>query len=202
MPSGSSPSPNKLSSLNSPNSSPSNTSNGDQINKWGLKGLLNVIRMTDPSLNMLALGTDLTTLGLNLNSSEVLYATFAHPCHDMPTRREPDYVLPYCYYMHPPALKTSHLSKFQLETLFYIFYNMPRDTLQVYAAKELQNRGWKYHEKLKLWFIRDTGDLGDGEAAEQWIYFDINSLEKRIFNESSFPKVQLQFMSEEELQYL
>src|SRR6185437_4769396 len=50
---------------------------------------------------------------------------------------EPDYVLPYCYYMQPPALKTSHLAKFKPETRFYIFYNMPKDTLQVYAAKEL-----------------------------------------------------------------
>ncbi len=131
-------------------------------------GLLNVIRMTDPDLNTLSLGTDLTALGLNLNSSEyvvllfhracsvfgaecreqglsfslspvcrVLYATFAYPCAETPTKRDPEYVLPYCYYMQPPALKTSHLAKFQLETLFYIFYSMPKDTLQVYAAKEL-----------------------------------------------------------------
>jgi len=38
--------------------------------RWGLLGLLSVIRMTDPDLNILALGTDLTTLGLNLNSPE------------------------------------------------------------------------------------------------------------------------------------
>eukprot|EP00463_Aulacantha_scolymantha_P005988 TRINITY_DN7499_c0_g1_i1.p1 TRINITY_DN7499_c0_g1~~TRINITY_DN7499_c0_g1_i1.p1 ORF type:complete len:112 (-),score=3.67 TRINITY_DN7499_c0_g1_i1:70-405(-) len=100
--------------------------------------------MTDPDLTMLALGTDLATLGLNIYDPELLYPTFAHPCHDFPTRSEPDYVLPYCYYMRPPALKTSHLSKFQLDTLFCIFYNMPKDTLQVYAAKELQNRDWKY----------------------------------------------------------
>ena len=40
-----------------------------------------------------------------------------------------------CYYMQPPPLKTSHLSKFQLETLFYIFYAMPRDVLQVRLAR-------------------------------------------------------------------
>jgi CCR4-NOT transcription complex subunit 2 len=38
--------------------------------RFGLLGLLSVIRMTDPDVNILALGTDLTTLGLNLNSSE------------------------------------------------------------------------------------------------------------------------------------
>ncbi len=35
--------------------------------------------MTDPDLNTLALGSDLTTLGLNLNAAESLYTTFASP---------------------------------------------------------------------------------------------------------------------------
>lgn len=39
--------------------------------KYGLLGLLGVIRMTDPDLNMLALGSDLTTVGLNLDSADV-----------------------------------------------------------------------------------------------------------------------------------
>jgi CCR4-NOT transcription complex subunit 2 len=38
--------------------------------RFGLMGLLNVIRMTDQDLNTLALGFDLTTLGLNLNATE------------------------------------------------------------------------------------------------------------------------------------
>ena len=110
---------------------------GSDADGFGLLGLLSVIRMTDPDLNILALGTDLTTLGLNLNSSECLYATFASPWADGPSTTEPQYTLPLCYYMQPPALKTSHLSKFQLETLFYIFYAMPKDILQAYSAQEL-----------------------------------------------------------------
>jgi CCR4-NOT transcription complex subunit 2 len=62
--------------------------------------------------------------------------------------------------MQPPALKTSHFGKFQLETLFYIFYNMPRDTLQAYAATELYNREWRYHKDLKLWFTRSSSQPG------------------------------------------
>ncbi|XLR07332.1 hypothetical protein S83_035270, partial [Arachis hypogaea] len=42
---------------------------------FGLLGLLSVIRMSDPDLTSLALGIDLTTLGLNLNSSENLHKT-------------------------------------------------------------------------------------------------------------------------------
>ncbi|XP_020964667.1 probable NOT transcription complex subunit VIP2 [Arachis ipaensis] len=46
---------------------------------FGLLGLLSVIRMSDPDLTSLALGIDLTTLGLNLNSSENLHKTFGSP---------------------------------------------------------------------------------------------------------------------------
>ena len=148
-------------------------------------GLLSVIRMTDPDLNTLALGTDLTTLGLNLNSSEPLYSTFASPWADAPALRDPAFSLPQCYYMQPPALKTGHFSKFQLETLFYIFYNMPRDTLQAYAATELYNRDWRYHKDLKLWFTRASRQGADGAAGgakSAYIYFDIQEWKKKMFH--------------------
>merc|ERR1712038_943358 len=61
--------------------------------KYGLLGILKVIRMTDPDLNTLALGMDLTTLGLNLNSPECLYATFASPWSDTPARKDPEFCL-------------------------------------------------------------------------------------------------------------
>ena len=38
--------------------------------RWGLLGLLGVIRMTDADLNTLALGCDLTALGLDLNANK------------------------------------------------------------------------------------------------------------------------------------
>lgn len=62
-----------------------------QPDRFGLLGLLSVIRMTDPDLTTLALGTDLTTLGLHLNSSDNVYKTFAHPWADNPLRPEPDF---------------------------------------------------------------------------------------------------------------
>jgi CCR4-NOT transcription complex subunit 2 len=95
--------------------------------------------------------------------------------------------LPMCYYMQPPALKTGHLSKFQLETLFYIFYALPKDVLQAYAAQELYTREWRYHVESKLWFKRatpsETGMVsGNGlSSAGQFIYFDINTWERRMY---------------------
>lgn len=58
---------------------------------YGLLGLLSVIRMTDADRNRLALGSDLTLLGLNLNSSDNLYSTFGGPFSDKPATREPHY---------------------------------------------------------------------------------------------------------------
>lgn len=144
---------------------------------YGLLGLLKIIRLSDADRNALAVGSDLTSLGLNLNSSENLYSTFASPWSESPASREPQYQLPMCYYMQPPALKTGHLSKFQLETLFYIFYALPKDVLQAYAAQELYSREWKFHVELKLWFKRASPAEGG-----QFVYFDINSWERRLFN--------------------
>ena len=47
----------------------SNSSEDNPDTKYGLVGMLNVIRPTDADRN-LAVGCDLTSLGLNLNSSE------------------------------------------------------------------------------------------------------------------------------------
>eukprot|EP01060_Flectonema_neradi_P004169 TRINITY_DN12734_c0_g2_i2.p1 TRINITY_DN12734_c0_g2~~TRINITY_DN12734_c0_g2_i2.p1 ORF type:complete len:127 (+),score=27.20 TRINITY_DN12734_c0_g2_i2:409-789(+) len=46
--------------------------------------------------------------------------------------------------------------RFHLETLFYIFYSMPRDVLQLAAAQELYNREWRFHKTHKLWFMREA----------------------------------------------
>jgi hypothetical protein len=61
--------------LMEPKGSPSidtlrNKSATGTVDRYGLLGLLNVIRMTDQDLNTLALGSDLGSLGLNLNSQE------------------------------------------------------------------------------------------------------------------------------------
>jgi len=143
--------------------------------KYGLLGLLNVIRMTDPDLNTLALGSDLTSLGLNLNSPDCLHSTFASPWSDRPTKCRPSFTLPPCYYMKPLDINLGHIKKFQLETLFYIFYGMPRDALQAHAADELYQRNWRFHKESKLWFIQNRGNSGE------YVYFDFNTWGQQMF---------------------
>lgn len=75
---------------------------------FGLLGLLSVIRMSDPDLTSLALGIDLTTLGLNLNSTENLHKTFGSPWSDEPAKGDPEFSVPLCYYSkQPPPLHVS-----------------------------------------------------------------------------------------------
>jgi len=74
------------------------------------------------------------------------------------------------------SLKPSYFEKFHLETLFYIFYYMPRDALQNYAADELNKRKWKYHIDLALWFEYDTQseDKNDKNTNDNLFYFNPN----------------------------
>ena len=72
---------------NAPGASGGSALKGD----YGLLGLLKIIRLSDADRNALAVGSDLTSLGLNLNSSENLYSTFASPWSENPSSKEPQY---------------------------------------------------------------------------------------------------------------
>ncbi|KAB5542064.1 hypothetical protein PHYPO_G00087150 [Pangasianodon hypophthalmus] len=65
-----------------------NIPSGMVTDQFGMIGLLTFIRAaeTDPGMVHLALGSDLTTLGLNLNSPENLYPKFASPWASTPCR--------------------------------------------------------------------------------------------------------------------
>ena len=68
--------------------------------QFGMIGLLTFIRAaeTDPNLTGLALGADLTTLGLNLNSEVNLYPTFGGPWAETPCRpQDIDFHVPFEY---------------------------------------------------------------------------------------------------------
>ena len=109
--------------------------------------------------------------------------------------------------MQPPALKTSHLSKFTVETLMYIFYMMPRDTLQVYAAKELYAREWRYHKDIKLWLTRSRRQQPQSTSstqqqqqqdADEYVFFDVAQWETRLFRDTHILQPH-KFLGEEEL---
>jgi CCR4-NOT transcription complex subunit 2 len=161
----------------------------ETLGQFGLLGLLRVIRMTEADLNMLALGVDLTKLGLNLNSPDYLSQSFGSPWSDTPMReQDPEYWLPSSYYVHPTSIKNAHLGRFTVDTVFYLFHNVPGDLLQTYAATELCLRGWRYHVDLQLWFRtvpeETTRPAGDAARQPQWIYFDPQQWQKCFYRKS------------------
>lgn len=152
--------------------------------KYSLLGLLSVIRMADPDRNQLALGTDLTTLGLNLNAPDSLYKSFVSPFRGAGSGGlAKDSRLPQCYHMQPP-MKPAHtkIGSFSDDVLFYMFYSMTRDALQLHAASELYKREWRYHTELQLWFKRVPGVEPQVQPGVQergsYFFFDVSLWEK------------------------
>ncbi|GJN92820.1 hypothetical protein Rhopal_005858-T1 [Rhodotorula paludigena] len=147
--------------------------------RYGLLGLLHVIKTSDPDTSMLALGTDLTNLGLDLGSSENLYSTFITPWADSKAAQvlniEPEFHLPSCYNVQPPPANTK-IGNFSDETLFFIFYSQPRDMMQEMAAHELYKHNWRYHKELRLWLTKEAGTEPVQKTATfergSYIFFD------------------------------
>lgn len=151
-------------------------------------------------MNTLAIGADLTTFGLNLNSPDCLYATFVNPFAENPASSEPLFTTPSCYIMPPPSLKIEHLSKFQMETVFYMFYSMPRDIMQALAAQELYRRDWRYHSELKLWLKpRTSNELMQSHPNVQFLCFDVSAWEPRLFTAQYRGNIAAGLLSEEDI---
>ncbi|KAJ1906340.1 transcriptional regulator [Coemansia sp. IMI 209127] len=103
-------------------------------------------------------GFDVSKFGLPLPSSGPLYSTFGSPWADQSQVYgliEPDYKLPSCYNACNPPPAMTKIQSVTDETLFYIFYTMPRDELQLAAAEELYRRQWRFHKEMRLWLTKD-----------------------------------------------
>lgn len=133
---------------------------GMVTDQYGMVGLLTFIRAaeTDPNLVSLALGSDLTTLGLNLNSPENLYPVFGGPWAEQPCRpQDIDYHVPSEYIINQSIrdkLAGIKLNRYGEDLLFFIFYMFGGDLLQLLSAAELYNRDWRFHKDERVWITR------------------------------------------------
>lgn len=132
----------------------------DQFGMVGLVACLRAIE-SDPTIIPLALGHDLTTLGLNLNAVENLYQNFGGPWADSPCRpQDIDYCVPPEYLTNAnimDKLAPIKLNRYTDDLLFYLFYNFGGEAFQLAAAAELYNRDWRYHKEEKCWITRASG---------------------------------------------
>ncbi|XP_012272191.1 CCR4-NOT transcription complex subunit 2 [Orussus abietinus] len=133
--------------------------------QFGMVGLLTFIRAaeTDPNLVSLALGQDLTALGLNLNSPENLYQNFGGPWAETPCRpQDIDFHVPPEYLINSSIrdkLAPVKLNRYKDDLLFYMFYTNVGDVLQLAAAAELYSREWRYHMEEKVWITQAPGHV-------------------------------------------
>lgn len=121
---------------------------------YGLLGILPIIRAPTKESGPLAFGMELTALFPTISSPEPVHSTFAGPWAAGPIKREPDFQIPPAYLVSPPPKLSDKIELFSDDTLFYIFYTMPKDLMQVSAARTLVKREWMYHKELKVWFKR------------------------------------------------
>ena len=127
-----------------------------EADRFGLAGLM--AKLHDPVQRQFVIGQDLSALDVNRNSSEPMHLSWTSPFYPnaSPTRPlETDYTLPDCYNVANVTPLRDRISGFTEETLFYIFYSMPRDLMQVLVAEELIGRRWRYHKGEKMWLTRD-----------------------------------------------
>lgn len=86
-----------------------------------------------------------------------------HPCFASPFASSPmsavpiapDFSLPPCYGVANVQALQTRITSFTDETLFFIFYTMPRDIMQELVAQELHARKWRYHKLEQTWLARD-----------------------------------------------
>merc|ERR1719351_138879 len=158
------------------------------VDQFGMIGLLTFIRAaeTDPNLVSLALGADLTTLGLNLNSEVNLYPTFGGPWAETPCRpQDIDFHVPHEYLTNQTIrekLAPVKLNRYKDDVLFYMFYTNVGDVLQLAAAAELYTRDWRYHRDDRVWITRAPGMVPSERASTYergtYYFFDVQNWRK------------------------
>ncbi|KAF2455092.1 hypothetical protein BDY21DRAFT_351192 [Lineolata rhizophorae] len=155
-----------------------------ELDRFGLAGLLAMIPGDSHDHSSLAVGQDLTVLGLDLNrpDNSPLYPTFGTPFVEPGGGRPviPEFTLPPAYTVNNvPPLHTK-ITSFADETLFAIFYQFPRDVIQEVAAQELYNRDWRWHKELRQWMMKDNSIAQPIRVSEKqerglYIFFDVNN---------------------------
>ncbi|KAI0463007.1 hypothetical protein LJB42_003812 [Komagataella kurtzmanii] len=148
------------------------------------KALCEALKMPNNDQTTLLIGTELNMLGLP-DSTGLISRSFTSPWLET-SRSQVD---PNCKQIESFKLSNSELpdpamkiSTFTDETLFFIFYTCPKDTLQELASRELVKRNWRYHKYLQVWLTKDSNHepVPNGLNSERgvYIFFDPHNWER------------------------
>lgn len=138
--------------------------------EFGVRGILTLQKHLHEDKSLLAKGKDLSSLESNKKNIECMSSYFSGPQvdQDIEGSEFPEFTLPPSYFVSKPILKAKMIKSYQIETLFYVFYNMPGELVQSCVADELYKRNWVYEPKKQTWFSK-TG--------EDWKTFDVSRFE-------------------------
>ena len=138
--------------------------------EFGVRGILTFQKNLQDDKALLLKGKDLSALELNRKNTDSMSSYFSSPFLDQEIESSefPEFNLPPSYILSKPILKAKMIKTFQIETLFYIFYNIPGELIQCYVADELYKRDWVYEPNKQTWYINDAGS---------WKTFDITKFE-------------------------
>ncbi|KAH8377264.1 hypothetical protein KR093_004571 [Drosophila rubida] len=136
----------------------------DQVLKdaYGLAGLADNLQAAqqNPRLIPQIFGHEVACLNVHTHccacEANKLHAGFAgalHGGHCGPHEVQHD-VPPYYRRPYGKALPQPKVEQMESELLFFFFYTYPNDLLQMLAAAELAERGWRFHMYERLWIRR------------------------------------------------
>lgn len=154
-----------------------------ELERFGLPGLLARLSPDSPDHSNLAIGQDLTALGLDLNrpDNSPLWPTFGTPFAEANARPViPEFTLPAAYTVTNVPPLAEKMPSFSDETLFAIFYQYPRDIHQEIAAGELYSRDWRWHKELRQWMMKDPNfgapmRINEKQERGYYVFFDVNN---------------------------
>lgn len=159
----------------------------EDLNKYGMQGLTSLVRMEQSDITNYALGQDISKCGLDLSDDSEILKNLSSPWAETArSELEPYFKLPKSIRSSsidpPPGPCDAKIQSFTDETLFYIFYMKPRDTLQEYAARELVARNWRYHKGIQVWLTKDSNVepvlISQDVEKGVYIFFDPHNWEK------------------------
>lgn len=125
--------------------------------QFGMAGLLSFLRAAerDRDLQIHGFGEDLTEYGFNLDSKNYLHPDFYGPFAERPARpQDVDYDVPKEYLHHRKTKKklpAIDFSRYDDDTLFYLFYTFVGDRKQLLAAAHLYDKDWRFHTEENYW---------------------------------------------------
>eukprot|EP01017_Pseudomicrothorax_dubius_P029320 TRINITY_DN3553_c0_g1_i1.p1 TRINITY_DN3553_c0_g1~~TRINITY_DN3553_c0_g1_i1.p1 ORF type:complete len:178 (-),score=40.70 TRINITY_DN3553_c0_g1_i1:103-636(-) len=80
-------------------------------------------------------------------------------------------------YPRKKIITEQHFEKFDLDTLYFIFYYQKGSYEQFLAARELKKKTWRFHKKFATWFKRIEPPRVTTDEFEQgtYVFFDNNN---------------------------